>query len=143
MAYAEAVERSAVDAGAGRDVGLDALAEGERGSNDAPSSRLSSRDGMYLDAEAAFRQVACRAEFSWPCGEVVSVAGCESGFDPNAHNPSGSYGIMQIQAYWHMDKLRRVTGSGDVTLLFDPLVNLAIADIIYRDGGWSAWSCRP
>ena len=66
---------------------------------------------------------------------------CESGLDPTAHNPGGSYGLAQIQAAWHMDKLYRVTGSYDVNQLFDPVVNLKVADIIYRDGLWSAWSC--
>ena len=84
----------------------------------------------------------CGAPYTWDCDEALRVFGCESGLNPAAYNPSGSYGLTQIQAYWHLDKLERITGSRDPALLFDAKINLDVAEIIYRDGGWSAWSCR-
>jgi len=84
----------------------------------------------------------CRAEFAWPCAEAVSVVMCESSGDWGAYNAGGSYGLFQIQAYWHLDKLEMVTGSRDPSLLFDVATNLAVADMIYRDQGWLPWTCR-
>lgn len=68
---------------------------------------------------------------------------CESGGNPNAYNAGGSWGLMQIQAFWHLDKLEAITGSRDPNLLFDPAINLAVANIIYLDSGWQPWSCQP
>jgi len=79
---------------------------------------------------------------AWDCNEALAVFGCESGLNPNAYNPSGSYVLAQIQWWWHRDKLRAVAGSDTPELLFDANINLDVAEIIYRDGGWSAWSCR-
>lgn len=32
----------------------------------------------------------------WPCDQMVRVAYCESGLNPNAYNPAGYYGLFQI-----------------------------------------------
>lgn len=32
----------------------------------------------------------------WPCEQMVSIASCESGLNPNAFNPVGYYGLFQI-----------------------------------------------
>lgn len=101
---------------------------------------------MPSDCTAAcadFAALACRAEYAWRCEDVTAVGFCESHWQWDAVNPSGSYGGLQIQAYWHMDKLYAVTGSRDINLLLVPWVNLAVADIIYRDSGWAPWSCQP
>lgn len=84
--------------------------------------------------------------YGWDCAQAWAIIECESGGEPWKVNPSGSYGLMQIQAYWHMDKLRRVTGSDDVELLLDPVVNLEVGWLVYQESGggsWEPWSCRP
>ena len=90
----------------------------------------------------SLRALVCAPAYAWRCDDALRIAMCESGGNPAAYNPSGSYGLMQIQAYWHLDKLEAVTGSRDPALLFDAAINLAVADIIYRDSGWAPWSCR-
>ena len=69
-----------------------------------------------------------------PTGESAGEAGAFS---------QGSYGVMQIRAASHMDKLYAVTGTYDVDLLYDIEVNVAVGWIIYQDSGWAQWSCRP
>lgn len=32
----------------------------------------------------------------WPCDQMVRIASCESGLNPNAFNPAGYYGLFQI-----------------------------------------------
>jgi LysM repeat protein len=34
--------------------------------------------------------------FPWPCDQMVRIATCESGLNPNAFNPAGYYGLFQI-----------------------------------------------
>ncbi len=97
--------------------------------------------------------------FAWPIAEVLLViygptppnaqapGGCpngESGGNPGALN-NGNYGLLQISAV-HVGKLERVTGSRDLTLLFEPAVNIAVGWLVYAESGggsWLPWSCRP
>jgi Transglycosylase SLT domain len=57
----------------------------------------------------------------------------ESRCDPNAHNPSGATGLMQIMPM----HVGRTCDYGD---LFDPAFNLRCALAVYRMQGWNAWS---
>lgn len=79
--------------------------------------------------------------YAWDCGTALRVFGCESGLTADAYNSGGSYGVAQIQWYWHREKLRAVAGSDNPSLLFDPNINLDVAWIIYADQGWGPWSC--
>ena len=36
--------------------------------------------------------------FPWPCEQMLRIAACESGMNPNAVNPYGYYGLFQIAA---------------------------------------------
>jgi len=93
------------------------------------------------------RALVCSGAYAWPCAEALAVFGCESGLNPAAVNPAGSYGLSQIQGYWHYDKVSRAVGypvaqadAGTLMrLLQDPMINLAVADEIYRDSGWWHW----
>lgn len=64
---------------------------------------------------------------------VLCVMAAESGGNPNAYNPSGASGLMQILASW-----APVFGytAGD---LFDPAINLEIARQL-RDDTWLHWN---
>ena len=92
------------------------------------------------------------SRYDWPVDEALRVIygptptcpNGESGGDPRAYN-DGNYGGMQINAV-HVEKLYAVTGSRDLTLLFDPEVNVAVAYLVWRDSGgrtWLPWACRP
>ena len=64
---------------------------------------------------------------------VLCVMAAESGGNPNAYNPSGASGLMQILASW-----APVFGytAGD---LFDPAINLEIAKAL-SDDTWMHWN---
>jgi membrane-bound lytic murein transglycosylase MltF len=58
----------------------------------------------------------------------------ESGGNPDAYNPSGASGLMQVLSGW-ADNFGYTPAD-----LFNPSVNLAIARALYDDGGWKHWS---
>ena len=92
---------------------------------------------------ADIRAILCA--FSWPCDQALRVAQCESSLQPGAVG-NGSIGVMQIQVYWHVDKVGRVVGrsvgEAEATqLLLDPVVNVAVAYSIWAEQGWRPWSC--
>lgn len=94
--------------------------------------------------------IACTEGRLWDCGEVLRVVfgptppnpkapnGCptgESGGDPNAG--TDSLGIFQVHYESHKGKI------GVGASLYDPVENARVAYIIWLDGGWGPWSCRP
>ena len=54
-------------------------------------------------------------------------------------------GVMQINWPSHLDKLEKVTGSRDWTLLRDPDINIAVGYEVFVSNGrtFGAWSCHP
>ena len=64
---------------------------------------------------------------------VLCIMSHESGGNPNAYNPSGASGLMQILASW-ADNFGYVAGD-----LFDPAINLEIARIL-SDDTWNHWN---
>lgn len=56
---------------------------------------------------------------------VLAVMRVESGFRPKAHG-RGSKGLMQVQVYWHRDKLKGRSP-------FDPLVSIEVGTRILGD----------
>jgi LysM repeat protein len=40
--------------------------------------------------------IAAICSLPWPCDQMVKIASCESGLNPNAYNPAGYYGLFQI-----------------------------------------------
>jgi hypothetical protein len=96
------------------------------------------REGMAEHNAGSVRAAICA--YAWDCATAIRVFTCESGLE-STYNPSGSYGIAQIQWSWHRDKLMSVAGSDDPNLLFDPAINLAVAWMIYSDQGWGPWTC--
>jgi hypothetical protein len=73
---------------------------------------------------------------------ALRVMACESGGDPNAYNPSGASGLMQILASW-ADNFGLIPSE-----LFDPATNLQVARWLWDDGerrvgnGWVHWVCK-
>ena len=64
---------------------------------------------------------------------VLCIMTYESGGNPNAYNPSGASGLMQIMASW-ADNFGYEAGD-----LFNPSVNLEIAKAL-RDETWRHWN---
>ena len=64
----------------------------------------------------------------WPT--VDRVMWCESMCRPEAHNPSGATGLLQVMPF-------HAHGRD----LFDPETNLAVGLEVWRQQGWRAWSC--
>jgi LysM repeat protein len=45
--------------------------------------------------------IAAICSLPWPCDRMVRIAQCESGLNPNSHNPAGYYGLFQINFYFN------------------------------------------
>lgn len=67
---------------------------------------------------------------------ALRVMACESGGNPNAYNPSGASGLMQVLALW-ADNFGLIPSE-----LFDPAINLQVARYLWDDGGWRHWVCK-
>ncbi len=68
--------------------------------------------------------------------DMLRVATCESNLDPNAVNPSGSYGLFQfIRSTW------KSTPYGDQDI-FDPKANANAAGWMWQQGRRSEWVCK-
>ena len=65
---------------------------------------------------------------------ALRVMQCESGGNPNAYNPSGASGLMQVLASW-ADNFGLTPAQ-----LFDPATNLQVARYLWDDGGWGHWN---
>jgi hypothetical protein len=66
----------------------------------------------------------------------LRVAGCESGYNPRAYNPSGPYyGLFQFL----MSTFKATPYGGQD--IYDPVVNASAAAWKYHAGGARAWSC--
>ena len=81
--------------------------------------------------------------YAWSAGWAEAVIACESNGRAHAISPYGDYGLMQISCQWHQDKIMAVAGTTDCETLLIPEVNLAVADIIYRDQGGAPWPNCP
>lgn len=86
---------------------------------------------------------------SWPCQEALLVVygptwRCrwgESGGKPDAVSEDGqNLGLFQVNVSAHAWRV-----GGDVSLLLDAAINIAVAHDIWLDAGesWSPWGCRP
>lgn len=87
--------------------------------------------------EAMLRQA------GWPKEEMpqaLAVSGCESGWRPRIVGAAGELGLFQIHPVhrWRFD-----ARFGPAADPFDAGQNAAVALDIYREEGWTPWSCRP
>ncbi len=74
--------------------------------------------------------------YSWPCGEALSIAYCESRFTADAYN-AGNYGLFQVWDGWAMKY------GLSPSQLFDPETNVWVAHEIWLAQGWKPWACQP
>ena len=79
---------------------------------------------------------------------ALYVAERESGFNPNAYNPSGCAGIYQhMTRYWSsrvatfLDRpwFRRMFPDWEPSV-YDPRANIWVTALMVRAGGWGPWS---
>jgi hypothetical protein len=77
-----------------------------------------------------------KAVFGSRSDEALSIAQCESRYDPNARN--GSYvGVFQIHRGTHAWRIEKVGGKD----LYDPMTNVRVAHSLMIDKGWEPWTC--
>lgn len=76
---------------------------------------------------------------------ALTVAKCESGFDPYNVNPSNRHvrGVFQIHDSWAATWLE-VMGVEYEQTWMDASTNIRFAKWLYdQDGSWKQWACRP
>jgi hypothetical protein len=98
------------------------------------------RDPADLSVEDAIR-----AWFPDVTSQAMTIADCESNFDPTAVGGTGGayHGLFQIGEYYHRDAFERVTGQSWNDAIYVAYYNAEYArDLYERAGGWGPWSCR-
>jgi hypothetical protein len=76
--------------------------------------------------------------FGDQCQKALSVAWCESNYNPNVVGAAGERGLMQIHPV-HINNLPAYGLTWDS--MFDPYSNLQYAYALYSSQGWSPWTC--
>lgn len=73
--------------------------------------------------------------------QLLRVARCESGFNPNAYNPSsGASGLFQfLPSTWAANSVRAGYGGASA---FDPVANANTAAMMFRNGQAGQWVCK-
>lgn len=73
-------------------------------------------------------------QYAWNVSVAEAICEAESGGNPYAVSSTYDYGLMQIN-HIHSGMV-----AGDLTRLYTPTVNIAVAWQIYSADGWGAWS---
>jgi len=108
------------------------------------------------------KQVQCAIRVVWPDNAedaAVSVAYCESRFDPNSKNRSSTAsglfqflsgtwgGNPQFRKAFRQAKARGWSYGRSIhaayRAVFDPVRNIKGALWLYQQSGWSPWVCKP
>lgn len=71
------------------------------------------------------------------CAKALSVAWCESNYNPGVVGAAGERGIFQI----HPVHIPRLGPYGGWDAMFDPSSNIAYAYALYSSSGWGPWTC--
>jgi hypothetical protein len=115
---------------AGVDDGLAVLASDAQATQGGELAAVDEGTGpLVAILPASIEAIICAA--SWPCEEALTVAWCESRYDPRAVGTHGEKGLFQMHpAFW-----------GAVPE--DPVGQVAQAFAIWQQHGWEVWTCRP
>lgn len=73
-------------------------------------------------------------QYAWDVSVAEAICEAESSGNPYALSTTCDRGLMQINCV-HSDMVQ-----GDLTALYDPTTNIAVAWKIYSADGWSPWS---
>lgn len=76
--------------------------------------------------------------FGDQCQKALSVAWCESRYNPGTVGAAGERGLMQIHPV-HIQYLGNYGLTWDD--MFDPAANLTYAYALYSSQGWGPWTC--
>jgi hypothetical protein len=85
------------------------------------------------------RCAARRWDVSGGPDKAVSVARCESRFDPDAYNPGGYAGVYQ-QATRYWPSRASTYGFRDYSV-YNGRANIMVSVRMAHRGGWGPWSC--
>lgn len=88
------------------------------------------------DPESVIREI-----FGGHGDDAVTIARCESGMNPRAHNPAGYHGLFQIGDH-HAARFEQVTGTDWESGRYESRPNTVYAKYLFDGSGWSQWGCR-
>lgn|SRR3990167_10104717 len=79
---------------------------------------------------------------TWPGDDraALSVAKCESSFDPTARN-GVHIGLFQLSGRYHRGRAARLGYSWEQMAQVEP--NVRVAWDLYSEQKWRPWSCKP
>lgn len=102
----------------------------------APSERESNSSQVQFTIRRAFARFGAEV-----AEEAVRVSGCETGgtWNPAARNGAHA-GLFQLSRTYHEDRARRLGFTWEQMFQVEP--NIAVAVDIYRESGWTPWTCR-
>ena len=90
-------------------------------------------------ATVASVETAIRTAFGPAGNKAVAVARCESRLIPTARNGVHA-GLFQLSRHWHEGRARRLGFAW--AQMYEAGPNIAVALDLYREAGWSPWTCR-
>lgn len=116
---------------------------GSHGSG-STASHPSYSGGAYNPGKAAII-AEIQAVFGPYANQALNIAACESGFDPNAHNPTPVGGAHAAGVFQILDTSTWYTTSYRSQSPYNASANIHAAyEIFHRDGNsWREWACRP
>jgi hypothetical protein len=92
---------------------------------------------VYAAPAGSIEDLICQY-FGDQCQKALSVAWCESRYNPGTVGAAGERGIMQIHPV-HIQYLGNYGLTWDD--MFDPAANLTYARALYNSQGWGPWTC--
>lgn len=90
-----------------------------------------------VDAPAGSIEDMICSVFGDQCSKALSVAWCESNYNPGVVGGAGERGLFQIHPV-HIPNLGQY---GGWDAMFDPSANIAYAYALYSGSGWGPWTC--
>ena len=94
------------------------------------SAPLSSQYGSIIDAAAA--------KYGISSTLMNSIISCESGYNPQAYNPSGASGIAQFMPSTFYSSWNIYSSGG----LWNPVAQIYAMALKISQGGVNAWTCK-
>jgi len=68
---------------------------------------------------------------------MLAIAKCESGLKQSAVSPTGDFGVLQINEFYHGATAKRL----GLDYKHSVADNIAMAVLIHKEGGFTRWEC--